>query len=385
MQYYLPDVPATAQPDELIVDLREIGIVEDALDALGVQFVRTAEVEVLDLALLQLSYAVEAGTVLAMDIDPVLFELRRRVAAECGGWNPVLGKNRHVSHQFGAYPQTQSMSGDFDPHPADAPQRRSADPDAGEGVRVGVLDTRLYRHPDLAGHVETPDPATVLDPHPTDPTPWEDGHATFVAGLIAAQAPKATLVVRHVLDSEGRATAWDTVAGMARFLEDGVHLLALAMGSRSHDGFAPLAVQRAVERLRPHMLVVAAAGNHGAVPGIRHGITRTSPTWPAALPGVVAVGATAVDGAPAPYSPDLPWVACAAVGDELVSTYLEGKVQLRSGQTVEFPGYATWKGTSFSTATVSGAIAARTQPGEVTAEQALRQLRAEGTVVRPVG
>ncbi|MBB5953608.1 subtilisin family serine protease [Saccharothrix tamanrassetensis] len=385
MTFYLPEVPTTAVADELIVDLREVGIVEDALDALGVEHARKAEVGALDLVLLQLWYSAEAGTVLVMDVDPVLFELRRRLAAQCGGWNPVLGKNRHLSHQFGAYPQTQSMAGDFDPEPAAAPDRPEVDPDAGDGVRIGVLDTVLYRHPDLDGHFETSQSAAVLEDHPTGPIPWEDGHATFVAGLIAAQAPKATMVVRQVLDSDGRATTWDTVVGMARFLEDGVDIVNFAMGTRSHDGIVPMVVQRAIERLSPHMLVVAAAGNHGAVPGIRHGITRTSPTWPAALPGVVAVGATTADGNPAPYSPDLPWVGCAAVGDRVVSTYLKGKVLLRSNDVVEFDGYATWKGTSFATATVSGAIAARTVPGEVAPAEALRRLRAEGTVVRGLG
>ncbi|CCH31401.1 S8/S53 family peptidase [Actinosynnema sp. NPDC047251] len=381
-----PDIPLATVPDELIVDLREIDLVEAALTALHLDSLRVAELAVFDLARLRLWHrSQQAGgePVPVTDVDPLLAELRRLFAAECGGWNPVLGKNRFVSSQFGAYPQTQSMAGEFEPEPADRPDPvPEARPDGGAGVRVGVLDTRLYRHPDLAGHYETPDAGTGFDQHDADPIPWEDGHAAFVTGLIAAHAPKAEIVVRDVLDSDGRATAWDTVAAMARFRKDGIHILNLALGCRAHHG-PPLVVQRAIERLTPDMLIVAAAGNHGQVDGLWHDITRRSATWPAALPGVVAVGGRTADDALAPYSPLLPWVTCTAPGNA-VSTYLDGRVRRRH-DLADFHGYASWKGTSIATSVVSGMVAARTRPGEVSAAQALAALLAEATVVRPAG
>ena len=382
--YYLPDVPQDAEPGELIVDLRERPLVEAALRDLGVIVTRDGEVEPFDLAKLKLDYgeSMFPGLTFKMEIDPVLFELRRRFAARCGGWVPLLGKNRTLNNQFGAYPQTQSQATNFDPEVADRPAS-AADPAAGRGVRVGVLDTKLYRHPDLDGHYETPRRDTTFDiPGRDTENPWENGHATFVAGMILAQAPAATLVVRDVLDSAGRATAWDMVVELAEFLDDGIDVLNLAIGTRAQDGLCPMIVQRAVERLSPHMVIVAAAGNHGEIPGIRNGLARTSPTWPAALTGVVAVGATTVDGLPATYSPDLPWVTCTALGDDVISTYLSGKVTLRSGLVKDFDGYALWKGTSFATATVSGAIAARTRPGEVTATGAFHSALAAGDVVK---
>ncbi|MFJ9787472.1 S8 family peptidase [Amycolatopsis sp. NPDC101161] len=385
MFFYLPDVPDDAPPDELIVDLRERPLVEAALKDLDIFVTRDGEVAPFDLAKLKLSYGLSMAPDLPyiMEIDPVLAELRRRFAARCGGWVPLLGKNRTLSNQFGAYPQTQSQ-GDFDPVRATRPETAAPDPATGRGVRVGVLDTKLYRHPDLEGHYETPAADSTFDlPDPGTATPWENGHATFVAGMILAQAPGATLVVRDVLDSNGRASAWDTVVELAGFLDDGIDILNLAIGTRSQDGNCPLIVQRAIERLSPHMTIVAAAGNHGGIPGMGNGLTRTSPTWPAAVTGVIAAGATKADGTLAPYSPDLPWVTCTALGDEVVSTYLSGKVTLRSGNVQEFEGYATWRGTSFATATVSGAIAAGIRRGEVTAAGAFHEALAAGNVVKP--
>jgi hypothetical protein len=383
--YYLPDVPQDAEPDELIVDLRERPLVEAALAELDVGVSRAGEVGRFDLAKLKLDYGASLvpDLTFTMEIDPVLFELRRRFAARCGGWVPLLGKNRTLSNQFGAYPQTQSQATDFDPTPIQRPETTTTDPAAGHGVRVGILDTRLYRHPALEGRYETPDDGATFDtPDAETETPWENGHAAFVAGLVLAQAPAATLVVRHVLNSAGRATAWDTVVKLAEFLDDGIDVLNLAIGTRAQDGNCPVIVQRAIERLGPHMLIVAAAGNHGEIPGLSNGLSRTSPTWPAALTGVVAAGATTPDGSLAPYSPELPWVTCTAAGDDVTSTYLFGKVKLRSGLVKDFSGYALWKGTSFATATVSGAVAARTKPGEVTAAGAFREALAAGDVVK---
>ena len=34
------------------------------------------------------------------------------------------------------------------------------------------------------------------------------GHSTFIAGLIAARAPGAEIVVQRVLDEEGKASSW---------------------------------------------------------------------------------------------------------------------------------------------------------------------------------
>jgi hypothetical protein len=117
------------------------------------------------------------------------------------------------------------------------------------------------------------------------------------------------------------------------------------------------------------VLLVAAAGDQN----------RT--TWPAALDGVVAVGARQDDGTLSDFSPRQPWVRCTAPGDR--DTSLTATVPPVAGIQQEFTGGAIWSGTAFAAATASGVIAARTVPGTVTAHDALSALLAEdGGVVR---
>jgi hypothetical protein len=375
--YRLPELPAHAKPDDLIIDLRYSDLIERGLDELRITITERDEVPAFDLALLKLRYDTRYVNDFVVDIDAVLAELRWWFAARFGGWTPLLGKNRWLGNQVGAYPQTQSMATPFDPIPLES-WSLPAVSNVGRGVRVGVLDTKLYAHPNFLGRYEIPDGTSTLLAA-EDAACWENGHGAFVAGLILEQAPGATLVVRDVLDSNGKAPAWDTVKQLGRFLKDEqpVDILNLSIGCRTNDGQPPAILRRAIERLSPHMVIVAAAGNHGKIPGMVNGITRHSPTWPAALPDVIAVSATTEGDTLAAYSPDLPWVTATAKADGVPSTYLHGDVHLPEGNK-PFTGYATWRGSSFASAIVSGAIAAHVQPGHVTA----RDVVATGTAFR---
>ena len=354
-----------AEPDTLVVDLTEVDAVEQVLDDLGIFVADRSEVAEFDLALLKLTLGGEALD----DVDPVLAELRARFAGRAAGWSPLIGKNRRMASVFGAYPQTKSMNL-WDPKPK-KPQEPTPSfaGDAGRGVRIGLLDTRIYNHPAFAAcDLQTPDPATKFDKdEKDDKTPFtvEDGHGVFTAGLILQQAPGATLVARHVLGSDGKAYAWDVVTMLAEFLEDEhrVDVLVLASGCRNTlDGRPPLIIERAVERLSGHMMVVAAAGNHGIVQGMSSDVhtTRNSATWPAALPRVVAVGVAGAD-----YSPNLPWVDCVVdIGPDarFISTYLDDdNVQMLDATSDhDFTGgFASWVGTSCAAAHVGGAVAAK--------------------------
>ena len=131
---------------------------------------------------------------------------------------------------------------------------------------------------------------------------------------------------------------------------------------------------------------VAAAGNHGNVASrpakeVPAGLTEQSPSYPAALPGVLAVGALE-DAKPAPFSPkDAPWIRLMAPGVDLTVAYLSGNVLVaaedgtfRHARDVEFGGWAKCSGTSYAAGMVTGEIAQRmTRPG-VTAQEAAAQL-----------
>lgn len=322
-------------------------------------------------------------------LDTVLSAVRGYFAGKCGGWTPEMGKNRQVGCIIG-FPQSKPLASGS-PDPATKEEYEHLSPaTAGRGVRVGVLDTGLFLHPALAGHVLAPS-ADLFEPGTTpEPEKIWAGHATFVAGLIAARAPGAEIIMAKVLDNEtGKASAWETAVAMARFADRNIDVLNLSLGCLTKDGRPPLVLRRAVEVLGARMVIVAAAGNHG-----KHDICAEArrPVWPAALPGVLAVGAAQdpeLGDKPelAEISPRLPWVDCIAPGMDVVSTYLSGVNSAKGVKGVNvlvhpdecpgtdtFKGFARWRGTSFAAATVSGAIAKDAIPGQVTARQSLQRL-----------
>lgn len=387
--------PTTAVPDELVVDTAHLGAVRQVLRHLEIQDTVTDSIPEFDLTLLSLKHVEEDKPEeeweKVSDLDPVLTEVRVRLAGRCGGWTPVIGKNRRMSNTFGAYPQTRSQS-IWNPMPADHHGAWLVG-DAGSGVRVGLVDTKILRHPalpDSAIRASEDDRFTKEEGEPCD---FEEGHGVFAAGLILKKAPGAVVVAHAALGPDGKAEAWHVVKKLAKFLADEpghrVHLIVLASGCRTRDGLPPMILERAIERLSPHITVVAAAGNHGAVDGMSPStlITRNSPTWPAALPGVVAVGVPKPSRQGTPdYSPDLPWVTCTVkpeTADTFMSTYLDSKaVTLHNGTTTDTldSGYASWRGTSFAAAYLGGAIAAKMPDTHMDAREALAQLY-QGDVV----
>ncbi|MFI6295004.1 S8 family serine peptidase [Nonomuraea sp. NPDC050790] len=250
----------------------------------------------------------------------------------------VIGKHRLV----------ENVEGTSVPRNAPAGMRlERRGPTEHPRVRVGVLGTPIWPHDQLAGRFMA-DSDALLPRVREAPTPMLAGHATFVAGIIAAHAPDAELVVRAGLD-EGAvcADSWEVATRMVGFGAEEVDLLQLSFACFTADDEPPLVVERAVARLREQAVLVAAAGNHAAEPGAR----RHAKAFPAACEGVVAVGTEAE------FSPKAPWVALHAPGTGVTSTYLEGRVSLPKGEEAHYCGAATWSGTSFAAAAVSGAIA----------------------------
>ncbi len=312
-------------------------------------------------------------------LDDLMFCIRYDHAARYDGWVPTMGKNRTVQNVTGQ-PHIDGGSADVpDPH-IDGGSAGDPDPHiasaaaavahaAGEQgrVRVGILDTPLFPNPKLLGHYL----ADADDLLPADRPVYSRyaGHATFIAGLILQRARGAELEVRRTLDEEhAQTTLWDLVHHMLDMRDAGVQVLNLSLGCFTRDRAAPMVLERAVRLLAPDTVIVAAAGNHGDLTEDEagdSGINPRTPFWPAALDDVVAVGADRGSaGELAAFSPSLPWITFTAKGVELVSTYLKGLVYLPGRGNVPFDGRATWSGTSFAAATVSGELAALTRRGE---------------------
>jgi hypothetical protein len=236
----------------------------------------------------------------------------------------------------------------------------------GDNIGVGVVDTAVDNtHPWFAGLVRG-DPADddvsglLLNNN-------KAGHATFVAGLVLEQAPAANVVVQGALAANGQG-ATETVIEKALELvrgkqPDGRHtidILNLSLGCYGTETekaqFEKLLDDMWAEN--PNLIVVAAAGNKRP--------DQTGPFYPAALsvgrPNLVAVGAacdlTATQWAE--FSNQGSNVTFRVCGVGLVSTFLRFTTQSGNPD----GRWATWGGTSFSTAIVSGMIAARMAPGD---------------------
>lgn len=183
------------------------------------------------------------------------------------------------------------------------------------------------------------------------------GHGTFIAGLLALLAPEAQIAVGRVLSTFGDGDEWTIGRHLAALRADGLGGLTLdaaTVVSLSFSGYAPeemwyLARQTRKVRMRG-AVVVASAGNDATC----------RRAYPAALPGVIGVGALGPTG-PAPFTNHGPWVRASAPGVDLVSAFFKdfnGPLpSTGSTDPDNFTGWARWSGTSFAGPVVAAALA----------------------------
>jgi membrane-anchored mycosin MYCP len=406
----------TFHDDQVVVALPALDVVTRSLSRLGVTLGRIESNAVLRLALIRDLANIDAAVrVLTEDsgVGPALerFAQERRDRGQADpapldllvkgvlvqltgrfpGWIVEIGKNYQPSFVRG-YPHVGG-GGDGDPVPVEiAPggpaAGRHREPTAGRGVRVGVLDTRLFPDPGLAGRYIAR-AEDILDADQGEFTLF-DGHCAFVSSCILQQAPAAEIHVRSVLGSDGDGSAWDAAVAIAEIAQADVDIVNLSFGEyRTDDDSAPLVLRTAVNRLGPDTVVVAAAGNNGDVANmpaklVPRGLEPNSVSYPAALPDVIGVGALDRNGDRAAFTPHpAPWIRLLAPGVGVDGAYVRGTVNIehtdRDGKVLDskqvyFPGRAIWQGCSFAAAVVSGAIAARTVPGRRSAREALDEL-----------
>jgi hypothetical protein len=399
--------------DQLVVALPELEVVKRKLEHLGVHWDKIEPNAVLGLALISkltdLRQAVhdlleseigpelerfraERAQVIAdpsdlADLDLLVKGIQLKFGREFPGWEVTIGKNYGPSFVRG-YPHLRG-GGHGVPEPADTAlpppgTDPCATPELGRGVRVGLLDTRLFPDEWLTGRYIARR-SDLLDPGADTFTVF-DGHCTFVGSCILQRAPAAEIHVHHVLSSEDEGSAWDAAIAIAEMAEVGVDVVNLSFGEfLTDDNTAPIVLEAAVKRFGSDTVVVAAAGNNGDGRE-QNGAGPNWASYPAALADVVGVGALDPDGKLAAFTPHpAPWIALLAPGVRITGAYVKGDVIIEhkdrkgdsvgSKQVISFPnGTAIWEGCSFAAGTVSGAIAARTVPGRRSARQALEEL-----------
>ena len=210
----------------------------------------------------------------------------------------------------------------------------------GLGISVALLDTGIdENHQDLN---------VVGGTNTIDGTHWGtdgSGHGTHVAGTIAALdnatgvvgvAPDVMLYAVKVLNDSGSGSASSVAAGIEWAVNNGIPVLNMSLGSRTHSQTLQDACDAAYSA--GHLLV-AAAGNSGNVRGKGDNVI-----YPAKYSSVVAVAASDVNNRRASFSSTGPAVELMAPGVSILSTLPGDK-------------YGTYSGTSMASPHVAGVAA----------------------------
>lgn len=233
-----------------------------------------------------------------------------------------------------------------EPRPAKA-RRLATSAGRSQGCDIATLDTGVVDGlpAELTSClVQDADDVDKLDVDGNGVLDSQNGHGSFVAGVVHQVAPELRVDPGRVLDSTGLG---DDATVTRELLETSAAVVNLSLGGYTEDDRAPVAMAEVVRMLTRSRVVVAAAGNNSS----------DRPFWPAAFKGVVAVAAyDSTGGAPRPaaFSNFGSWVDVCAPGVGLVSTFATFPTGAPKPQ---FRGWAQWDGTSFAAPQVAALIA----------------------------
>ncbi len=216
----------------------------------------------------------------------------------------------------------------------------------GEGVKIAVLDTGCdINHPDLKDRIIGG--KNFTDDDSGNPEIFQDynGHGTHVAGTIAATennigvvgvAPEANLLIVKVLNRNGSGQHDWIISGIHYAIEQNADIISMSLGGPDDNPELYQAIKQAVAQ---NILVVCAAGNDG------DGDDSTDEFgFPGRYNEVICVGAVNSERLSSDFTSSHDEVDLVAPGEEILSTYLNGR-------------YAILSGTSMATPHVTGALA----------------------------
>ncbi len=220
----------------------------------------------------------------------------------------------------------------------------------GDDVVVAVLDTGVQSaHEDLDGRVSK-EGATFVDGYEETFAGDDNGHGTFVSGIVAANANNekgiagtagnnnVKILPVKVMSKSGVGDAYNIARGIQYAIEKKADVINLSFSGEYSES-----VDQAIQQARESgIVVVAASGNGGG---------NADASYPAALPNVISVGAIAAKDqvyAGSNYGSTLDLV---APGVSVLSTSTSGDLGNENGH------YKTGTGTSYAAPHVAAVAA----------------------------
>lgn len=182
----------------------------------------------------------------------------------------------------------------------------------------------------------------------------DNGHGTHCAGIaagasngqgITGMAPGCKLLIAKALNADGAGATSDIARGIHWAVKQHADVISLSIGGEDDAAVLHDAVNEALEA---GIVVVAAMGNEG----------KTLKNYPAAYPGVIAVGATNTEDRVTGFSTRGSWISVCAPGANILSTTPTYGVTLNREENGGLERtYGKLSGTSMATPLVAGLAA----------------------------
>lgn len=210
-------------------------------------------------------------------------------------------------------------------------------------VTIAIVDSGLdLDHPDLKGKLVAGYNSVTPGQAPKD----DVGHGTHVAGIAAASTNNGVGVAGLAANSkimpvkvlgDGTGSAASVADGIIWAADHGADVINMSLGFYEENDTLAKAVAYALSK---NVVVVATMGNNN--------IERKR--FPAAFPGVIAVGSTAKGDTRSTFSNYGNWMSVSAPGTDILSTFPSYPVTIGGGK----DGYASLSGTSMAAPLVAG-------------------------------
>lgn len=213
----------------------------------------------------------------------------------------------------------------------------------GRTVRVAILDTglsplqpALWKKVDASMNVLVPTAKAYDWPGKIDSNgdgifDSKVGHGTMVAGIVDQVSPNSRLVIAKIADSDGQATLWSLIKGLAFAVVSKSEVANVSLGTLNHLPAIDDVLDWCSSK---SLIVVAAIGNND----------KAQACYPAAVRPVICVGGLTYKNVKASFSNYSSACVVSAPAVGIVSQDYTGKI-------------AVWDGTSFATPMVSATVA----------------------------